>query len=331
MRYAVVGLGAVGSMLGGLLAKTGDNITLIGRKNQVDVIKKNGITIDGVHIMENLHATDKFSSLTDVDVMFVCVKSYDTYELALKIKKYLKKSALIVSMQNGVRNARQLEGITGVKTLSSVVLFNAIYRKAGDVSLTMKGGLLLEYNKEKYATILKIHNVLKKAGFNVEIIDDIHAALWSKLVLNLQIAVTALTGQSIKESTKDRISRKIIISTMNEGLQVVKRSEIRLRALPKVDPRKMIWILKTGGSLSTVLSSHIIGLKENARNSMWQSLSRGKPTEIDYINGEIVNLAKQNNLKAPINTKLVELIKEAERKHLTKSFEPNELKKILKI
>lgn len=331
MRYAVVGLGAVGSLIGGLLAKTGDDITLIGRKNQVDVIKKNGITIDGVHIIENLHVTDKFSSLTDVDVVFVCVKSYDTYELALKIKNYLNKSALIVSMQNGVGNARQLEGITGVKTLSSVVLFNAIYKKAGNVTLTMKGGLLLEYNKEKYATILKIHNVLKKAGFNVEIIDDIYTALWSKLVLNLQIVVTALTGQSIKESIKDRISRKIIISTMNEGLRVVKRSKIRLKALPRVDPRKMIWILKTGGFISNVLSSRIIGLKENARNSMWQSLSRGKPTEIDYINGEIVNLAKQNNLKAPINTKLVELIKEAERKHLTKSFEPNELKKILKI
>ena len=331
MRYAVVGLGAVGSILGGLLARTGDNITLIGRKNQVDAIKKNGITIDGVHIIENIHVTEKFSSLTDVDVMFVCVKSHDTYELALKIKKYLKKSALIVSMQNGVRNARQLEGITGVKTMSSAVLFNAVCKKAGDVSLTMKGGLLLEYNKEKYTTILKIHNVLKKAGFNVEIIDDIHAALWSKLVLNLQIAVTALTGQSIKESIKDRISRKIIISTMNEGLRVVKKSEIRLSALSKVDPRKMIWILRTGGFLSTVLSNYILGLKENARNSMWQSLSRGKPTEIDYINGEIVNLAKQNNLKAPINIKLVELIKEAERKHLTKSYEPNELKKVLKI
>jgi 2-dehydropantoate 2-reductase len=324
MRYAVVGLGAVGSLLGGLLAKTGDNITLIGKKNQVDVIKKNGITIDGVHIIENLHVADKFSSLTDVDVVFVCVKSYDTIELALKIKKYLKKSALIVSMQNGVGNARQLEGITGVKTLSSVVLFNAIYKRAGNVTLTMKGGLLLENNKE-------IHKVLKKAGFKVEIIYDIYTALWSKLVLNLQIAVTALTGQSIKESIKDRVSRKIIISTMNEGLWIVKRSEIRLKALPKVDPRKMIWILKTGGFLSNMLSSHIIGLKENARNSMWQSLSRCKPTEIDYINGEIVNLAKQNNLKAPINTKLVELIKEAERKHLTKSFEPNELKKILKI
>ena len=72
-------------------------------------------------------------------------------------------------------------------------------------------------------------------------------------------------------------------------------------------------------------------IKGNARTSMWQSLSRGKSTEIDYINGEIVNLARKNNLKAPINTKLVELIKEAERKHLTKSYEPNELKKVLKI
>ena len=74
-----------------------------------------------------------------------------------------------------------------------------------------------------------------------------------------------------------------------------------------------------------------MGLKEGARNSMWQSLSRGKPTEIEYINGEIVKLAQQHNLKAPINEKLVDLVKQAEKTHATASFQPKDLKRCLEV
>ncbi|OYT57816.1 hypothetical protein B6U70_01940 [Euryarchaeota archaeon ex4484_162] len=331
MKYAVVGLGAVGSIIGGFIAQTGENIVLIGKKNQIERIKKYGIKIDDVEIKKNnMILTERFSYLSDVDVVFVCVKSQDTENVARSINKHLKDKALIVSLQNGVRNASILEKITGVKTLSGIILFNAVYNKAGDVSLTMRGGILLEYNRDRKDMIIEIHKLLKKAGFRVKLIEDINAALWSKLVLNLQIAVTALTGQTIKESIGNKTSRELIIATIEEGIQITRGSGIKLSALPYVDPNRMIWVLKTFGFLSPIISSYVLGLKKEARNSMWQSLSRGKSTEIDYINGEIVKLAKQNGLQAPINTKLVELIKEVEKEHSMKRFEPYELKKILK-
>ena len=328
MKYGVIGLGAVGSIIGGLLAETLKNdVVLIGKPYQVDVIQKKGIKIIGLDKkIENIQITSEFSEIKNLDVIFLCVKSQDTETVANQIKNHLKKTALIVSLQNGVRNKEIISKITGKTVLAGIVLFNAVYQNPGIVNLAIKGGILLE-NHEKNAE--NISNVLNRAGIKTILVDNINGFLWSKLILNLQIAVTALTGQTIKESIIDEDSRNIIIETMKEGIKIVEKSGIHLEKLPGADPKKIIKRLERYNSLTLKIGSIFIGVKKNARNSMWQSLSRGRPTEIDYINGEIVNLAKKNNLKAPINTKLVELVKQAEKNPVFKNIKPTELKKIL--
>lgn len=332
MKYAVIGLGAVGSIVGGLLAKSGEDVLLIGKKNQVQAINKNGLSVDGVGrktiLIKDAKTSSDFSSLKDIDIIFVCVKSQDTEELAISIQEYLKKSAIIISLQNGVRNSEVIENITKRKTLAGIVLFNAFYSKPGYVTLSIKGNLLVEEDGSVNPDVFRF---LKNTGFKIKTVKNIKGFQYSKLILNLQIAVTALTDQTIRESITDNITRKILVATMNEGIEIVQKSGIVLETLPEIDPRNMVKTLSRFGSITLRIGSYFIGLKVNARNSMWQSLARGKPTEVDYINGEIVNLAEKNNLVAPINTKLVELIKEAEKKHLTKSFEPAELKEILKL
>jgi len=118
---------------------------------------------------------------------------------------------------------------------------------------------------------------------------------------------------------------------MKEGLSILEKSNIPYKTLPDIDPKVTIRRFKILNSTLLKFGSRILKLNETARSSMWQSLNRGRPTEINFINGEIVELAKKHNLEAPINKKLVESIKEAEKKHLTKSFEPPELKKFLGI
>jgi len=334
MKFAVIGLGAIGSIVGGLLAKSGENVILIGKKNQVEIINQKGIRIDGVNgsiVVENVHASTDLSLLNNVDVIVICVKSQDTQNLANSLKKHTKKSSLLISLPNGVRNSKILKDTTGNKVVSSIVLFNALYSKPGKVELTFKGGLLVEADNSSLDVVKCLLNSLKKEGLESKIVDNIEGFLWSKLIVNLQIAVTALTGQTIKESIIDKDSRAVLIATMKEGIYVLEQSGISFKTLPNIDPRRIIRRLSLFNSTLLKIGSRIMGLKENARNSMWQSLSRGKSTEIDYINGEIVNLARKNNLNAPINTMLVELVKEAEKTHATKSYEPSELKELLKI
>ena len=331
MKYAVIGLGVVGSIVGGLLAKSGEDVILIGKQHQIEVINQKGIKIEGINgtiIVKNIQASASLSSVKDVDIVFVCLKSQDTKELANNLRKHIGKSALIVSLQNGVRNTKALRDATGNKVLSGIILFNALYSEPGEVTLALKGGLLLENDTKNKDVLLSL---LNNAGLKTKVVDGIEGFLWSKLILNLQIAVTALTGQTIKESIVNKDSRKILVATMKEGVEIVEKSGITLEPLPEIDPRRIMRRLNRFDSMMLCIGSRFMGLKENARNSMWQSLSRGKQTEIDYINGEIVHLAEQNNLKAPINTKLIELVKEAERKHSTKSFAPSELKDLLGI
>jgi 2-dehydropantoate 2-reductase len=117
---------------------------------------------------------------------------------------------------------------------------------------------------------------------------------------------------------------------MSEGLCVIEKAKIAYKSLPDIDPKITIKRLKILNPLLLKIGARILKLNETARSSMWQSLERGRPTEIDYINGEIVELAKKHNIEAPINEKLVKLVKEAE-KNKTKSYEPGRLKEILNI
>jgi 2-dehydropantoate 2-reductase len=333
MKYAVIGLGAVGSIVGGLLRKSGKDIVFIGKPNQVDIIKNNGIKINGIngliHI-KNPNVSSDFSSLTDVDFIIVCIKSYDTKNLANEIKPHLKKSAVILSLQNGINNSKILDEITGKKTISGIVLFNSIFLNPGEATLTIRGGLLIEDEKSCKKTIYELLSSFNLKGLKSITVENIEGYQWSKLIVNLQNAVTALTGQTIKESIIDANTRSILISTMKEGLDVLENSGISIDALPDMDPKKMINRLNFYNTFILRIGSRILKLK-NARTSMWQSISRGKPTEIDFINGEIVNLAKKKKIKAPINEKLVNLIKQAEKKKLKKSFESFELKELLNI
>ncbi len=329
MKYAVIGLGAVGSIIAGLLSKNNENVILIGKKTQIEQIKKNGLKIStnqSETIIENLNLSSKFASVEKVDILFVCVKSQDTKKLFLELKEFLKEETVIVSLQNGVRNAEIINKIVKNKVLSSVVLFNAVYKKPGNVDLSIRGGILLEDDK-KYSKI--IDELFKNTDVKITLVENIKSYQWSKLILNLQIAVTALTGQTIKESIINKDSRKILAETMSEGVKIVDKSGVKLEKLPGLDPKKMIKRLNMLNSIFLRIGSKFLGVSKNARNSMWQSLARNKKTEIDFINGEIVKLAERNNLEAPINEKLVKYVKQAEKKDSVGNIKPKKLRKIL--
>ena len=334
MKYAVIGLGAVGTIVGGLLTKSHDDVILIGKKNQVERIKKKGIRIQGINRItevKKINVSDDFSSLSDVDIIIVCVKSQDTESLSKNLKKHIKKSALIISLQNGIKNSYILEEITGIKTISGIILFNAMYFKPGLVEITIKGGVLLESSELYGKKIDEFIGILKKGGLNTFSVKNIEGYLWSKLILNLQNAVDTLTGQTIKQSIIDKNSRQILIATMKEGLTVLENSGIELGYLPRIDPRKMIKRLSMYNTLFLKVGTYLMGIKENAKNSMSQSILRNKNSEIDYMNGEIVTLANKNNIEAPINSRLVELVKDLEKSQTKKSYDPVDLRRILSI
>jgi 2-dehydropantoate 2-reductase len=329
MKYAVVGLGAVGSVIGGLLAKHHKDVILIGKQKQVDDIREHEFLIsinkDKITLKEDNITTDS-SSIKDVDVVLLCVKSQDTKTCVEEFQRFLNDKKVIVSLQNGIRNHDIIQQIINNDIISSVILFNSIYIKPGEVTLTINNGIVLEDNISVSKNIAKDFNEI---GFKTTLVENIKGNQWSKLIVNLQIAISALTNQTVIESIVNKDSRVIISETMSEGVRIVEESGIKLEKLPQLDPQKMIRRLKNYNSFMLKIGSRLLGVSDNARNSIWQSLERNKKTEIDYINGEIVALAKNNHLSAPINKKLVDIIKNIEHQQMKKYFEPHELRNLL--
>ena len=99
---------------------------------------------------------------------------------------------------------------------------------------------------------------------------------------------------------------------MAEGMDVLKTAGIGLEPIPKVDPKRLLWLLRLPGWMNVLILKAMIKPYRDIQSSTWQSRVRGSRTEIDYLNGEIVRLAEERGVAAPLNKRVVELVHQAE-------------------
>lgn len=332
MKYTVIGAGSIGCYIGGKLANVGFPVTLIGRKNLQSAIRSQGLQLTGTGVESGIHIkpeditvkTDT-ASVNDADVILVTVKSKDTKEAAKQINEALSAvvnpagqqpvSPLIVSFQNGVRNAGEInEIIKNHSVLAGMVPYNVLRKSDSHFHCGTSGHLMIEKprtGREKFFD--RFLADFKKAGLPIEPSEDLQSVLWGKLVINLNNAVNALAGVPLREQLADRAYRKITAAVMKEALAVLKKAGINPGRAGKMIPKLAPFILGLPDFLFFKVASSMVKIDPEARSSMWEDLSRGRKTEIEYLNGEIVRLAEEHGTGAPLSAMIVELIREAEK------------------
>lgn len=295
MKIAVIGAGAIGSVIGGLLSKAGEDVTLIGRKTHVETINEKGLIIDGVlgRMLVRVKAQECLDFMPDLALF--AVKTQDVEIAAREIEPYVS-GIPIVTMQNGVRCDRLVASVLGRgNVLSCVVLFGSTFLEPGIVIYSPKGVLVVgEPFSLNGKRVNDIAAVLDKA-MPTHISGDIHGAHWTKLIMNLNNAIPAITGLSIQETSDQPELRKLSVLLMREGLNTTRVADIELSSLPKL-PISVIKII----------------LKMPVFGSTLQSIKRGKSTEIDYLNGEIVALGKKSGIPTPYNSVVVDMVHQVE-------------------
>ncbi len=317
MKIAVIGAGAIGSVIGGLLSKAGEDVTLIGRKPHVDAINQNGLLLDGA--LGKMVIQVKAAEYLDFrpDLVLLAVKTQDVESSVKRIKPYISGVPL-VTMQNGVRSDDLVAEALGKENIiSSVVTFNGLFLEPGKALFSTPFGktalLLGEPFSANASRLQKLSAFLNKA-LPTDISDDIRGAHWAKLLWNLNTAVPAVTGLPMQEGNQYPQIRELNISLMKEGLEVVKLAGIRTADLPSMPLSLMEIIVKMPLSeASSMLKDGIKSLGElSLLGSILQSIRRAKSTEIDYLNGEIVNLGKKKGIQTPVNSSIVELVHQIE-------------------
>lgn len=336
MKIAIIGAGAVGGLIGGLLAYDKKDVIIIGRPDFVNSVKEKGLylkLIDGKRITAAPYVTTDISEIRGVDAVILSVKSQDTVEVCESIKYYISPDTVIFSMQNGVRNAELIRSVLkDVKIVRTVVVFNSVYIKAGEISQGSNGPLIFENLPHVKEAVKYIETSLKIADICCKYEDNIEGVILSKLLLNLLNSIPAATNLDTVTMLVNPTISKIALNMMKEAENVVTSSGKVLKSLDGKSIRQMLMLLSLPIFLRKLILARMFKT-DTVIPSTLQSILRGKRTEIDYLNGEIVSLAEATGQKAPVNKALLEAVKAVEQsssRGSIKFYSPEQLSELVR-
>jgi 2-dehydropantoate 2-reductase len=295
MKFAVMGAGAVGCYFGGMLARAGHAVVLIGRPAHVQAIERDGLRMQTRSFDERvrLAASTEAAAAAGAEVVLFCVKSPDTAAAGAELKRHLGPGAVVLSLQNGVDNAERLRTVLPQTVAAAVVYVATEMAGPGHLRHHGRGELVLE----PFEGDAPVREALAAAGVPVERSANVRGALWAKLILNCAYnALSAIVQQPYG------------VLAGSPGVQAVMRDVVdECLALARAE----------GVTLPDDVDGAVRRIAETMPgqfSSTAQDLARGKPSEIDHLNGFIVERSAAHGLQAPANRVLHTLVRLIEAK-----------------
>lgn len=313
---AVFGAGSIGCYVGGRLQATGSQIVLIGRARLGSVLQEKGLQLSDYHgWQKSIAAADvRFSTdasvVSSADLVLVAVKSADSAEAARTLAPLLKPGALVISLQNGLHNADILSaGLPQHNVLAGMVPFNVAQTTAGHFHQGSEGSLAVQASTKLQPFLADF----ARAGLALEQHADMKAVQWAKLLLNLNNAVNALSGLPLKAELEQRDYRRVVAAAQQEAIALLQEKQQTLAKLTPLPAHWIPYLLQVPDTVFRIAASKMLAIDPLARSSMQDDLRASRLTEIDVLQGEIMALATAAGKSAPVNAKLLELIKAAEQ------------------
>ena len=290
MKIAVMGAGAVGCYYGGLLARAGYAVTLIGRPSHAEAIRRDGLRLQTAEadLYVPLAASTKPAAVRDADIVFCCVKTSDTASAAAVMAPFLRSDAVIVSLQNGIENPELLRAALPHEVIPAAVYVATAMAGNGHVR-HHGGGQLVIGQSPRSDTVAALFTA---AGIPLEVSDNIDGVLWTKLIVNCAYnafsAITALPyGRLVRHDGVEQVLRDVVAECLAVAAKagVVPAGDVweGVKRIPQVMPEQT--------------------------SSTAQDLQRGRRSEIDYLNGCIVRKGEALGIPTPANRLLQTLVK----------------------
>ncbi|MER0245295.1 2-dehydropantoate 2-reductase [Streptomyces sp. HSW2009] len=318
LRIAVMGAGSIGCHLGGSLAGVAD-VTLIGRVAAMDTLRARGLALSGGGRPRLRVDTDGgplgvrlatgAEGAADADYVLVTVKSANTGEAARELAPHLAPGTVVVSFQNGLRNTGALaEVLTGRPVLAGMVPYNVVRTGPGAFHQGSGGTLMVEAVRHAEPLVA----ALTAAGLRIEARHDMREVQCAKLLMNLNNAINALSGLPLRDQLGQRAYRECLALSQSEALAAYAAEGIQPARLGPIPARLTPRLLRLPDGIFRRLATATLSIDAQARSSTWEDLQRGRPTEIDSLQGEVVALAARHALPAPVNRELVSLVRRME-------------------
>jgi 2-dehydropantoate 2-reductase len=295
LQVAVLGAGAVGCFYGGMLARAGHTVTLIGRPQHVQVFEAQGLRMQTLMFDETVkvQASTDASAVAGADLVLFAVKSPDTASAGAQMREHLKPGALVLCLQNGVDNAERLRAVLpGVQVAAAVVYVATEMAGPGHLRHHGRGELVIEPAPASE----RVAQALIAASVPTELSDNVRGALWAKLILNC--AYNALSavgriayGELVQQTGVTEVMRDVVAEcravAAADGVTLPRDVDAAVRRIAETMPSQY--------------------------SSTAQDLMRGKPSEIDHLNGYVVQRGQALGVPTPANRVLWVMVRLAQR------------------
>jgi 2-dehydropantoate 2-reductase len=291
---AVFGAGAIGCYFGGMLARAGRDVTLIGRRGHVEAINAHGLFFKSIDFEQviRVRASVDPAAVRNAQLLLFCVKSSDTDTAAASIAPHLATDTVLLSLQNGVDNIERIRAQLKNEALPGVVYTGVEMSGPGRLTHTGGGKVVLGELGRASEQPKKIAALFNHAGIVTSISDNIEAELWSKLVLNCAYNALSAIGRiyygpmvAIPEI------RRLMTDVVAEVVVVAQKKGIRL-------PDNML-----------AATFHLAEVMPRTTSSTAQDIGRGRRTEIEHLNGYIAREGERLGIATPVNRALNALLK----------------------
>jgi 2-dehydropantoate 2-reductase len=301
MKTVIMGAGAMGSLFGGFLALKGEDIRLVGTRNeQIDTICSVGLTFEekGKLQIIPMNATPDVTSVGKADLVIFFVKTYDTEKAVSDALVLEKEDTIFLTLQNGLGNEEVIcKKVDQNKVMLGVTGHGATLLKPGHIRHAGWGKTFIgELDHRITDRAIQIAQMFCRAGIETEVSSNIHDNVWGKLLVNVGInALTALTGFKNGQLLDYPETARLMEKLVSETAEVARRKGVQIEENPMDRLRKAVE-----------------ATREN-RSSMGQDFDHRRKTEIDAINGAVVKEAQPLGIPVPFNQAVTDLVKAIEK------------------
>lgn len=309
MHIVIYGTGGVGGYFGARLAQAGNKVTFIARGKHLEAIQKSGLQLrspKGDYLVFPANATANIAEVTNIDLILVCVKTWQLEAAAKEIMSVLNKRTMVISLLNGVNNTEVLSAIINkkhilgglCKVVSKIEDFGVINHISFEPTIVFG-----ELDNTKTDRAILLEKVFLNAGINTKLADDIQTEIWSKFLFISTISgIGALTRVIMGEMLDSPEIKEIMHKTASEIVAVAKAKGIYL-----------------ADSIVEEQFNMIESQTYNTTSSLQRDMKEGKPSELEAQNGTIVKMGMELGIPTPVNAFIYYCLLPQEKKSRVRS------------
>lgn len=317
-KHLVFGAGLIGCYLGAALKVKGVDTTLAGRTKVKQKLQNGVYLTDFLQHQAQLDRIDFLDDFTDAfkaDVIWLTVKCTGVTKACSDMLPFMDTNTLIVCCQNGlgsdaiVRNAFPHNPV-----VRAMVPFNVVELTEGHYHRGSEGAFTIEFSEQTKLPVMTLQESITSTLLPVKVTDDMTPLMWAKLQLNLGNSVNALADIPVRAMLEQQRYRRIIAAMMSELLSVAKAQNIDLPKVTSVPAEMIPWILRLPNFIFKRVANSMLEIDPQVRTSMWWDISQGKMTEIDHLNGVVIDAGHRLEISCQINRNITQLIKQVEQR-----------------